>query len=448
MSFRTSLFLAMRYLKPRKSFTSISMALSILGPIIGVAVLIVVVSVMNGFHQQLRQRFFSLSSHILMSRYGQPIENPAKYVEIIEKVNPAFKATPVIQAASIVQVEDKLAALDAEGKHKGKVIYHSFIGVDPKTDPNVTEIRNKCEVKNEGKVLYDFREAFDNLQDGQVICGNRFLMEHGLNIGEKVVVHPIGKLEELIEYDDDGKIKVKELEGGYVPVELSIVGAFSFDMYQFDSSLSVVTLDQAAELKGMDWNQADIIKVKTDDPFRFLDHILTLKKQPELSDFKIWSWRDENLTFFKALQTEKVMMFVLLVLIVIVSAFCVCATLITIVFQKTHEIGILKAIGADPPSIMTIFFIQGSVIGGVGVALGSLIGFFLLHIRNDFLAWLREHTSVLPPELYFFHELPAQIQGRDISIIMISTFVLCILAGGIPALMAMCIAPGKAIKAE
>ena len=125
-----------------------------------------------------------------------------------------------------------------------------------------------------------------------------------------------------------------------------------------------------------------------------------------------------------------------------------CATLITIVFQKTHEIGILKAIGADPFSIMSIFFIQGSVIGGVGVTIGSILGAFLLYIRNDFLALLREHTSVLPPELYFFFELPCHVESKDIGIIIVSTFVLCVLAGGIPALMAMCIAPGKAIKAE
>ncbi len=450
MSLRTSLFLALRYLKPRISFTTVSTALSVLGPIIGVAVLVVVISVMNGFHEEIRSRFFGLSAHIFVDYWGRPIDNHDQLVDELEEMG--LEASPVISTPSLIQLPNQK-----------RIVYHMFNGIDPKTDRDVTEIREKCYVEREVPVydnsgrqldtetrIGDFRDEYDKLKDGEVICGISFLTNNGLKVGDKIVVHPISKLESLIEYKEDGSIEMREMDDAYVPVELKIVGTFSFDMSRFDSDVSMISLDQAADLAGLDWGQAQQIRIKTPDPFLYESYIEQISSSEAFETARVWSWRQENRSFFNALQTEKTTMFVLLVLIVIVSAFCVAATLITIVLQKTHEIGILKALGAAPQTIMSVFFIQGAVIGALGTILGTVLGLIMLQYRNGFLQMMSKlfGLNLLPPELYFFQSLPAKLQWPDILVVDLCTFIICVLAGVFPAIMAMLIQPGRAIKAE
>ena len=439
MRIRTSLYLALRYLKIRRSFTSISTLLSIVGPIIGVAVLVVVISVMNGFHDEIRKRHFGFIAHLLIDNYNEPIDDPDEVLDALSQFD--FQGTPVIEGPVMVQIHKDLKPA-------------ALVGVDTDTDRYVTKIRERCLVEYktiDGEVhTQSFQNAYDNLIDGEIIVGYRFLRQNGLRIGDRIVIHSLGKLKNNIEYREDGSVKFVEAESSYLPEELEVVGVVSFDMADYDSNVIISTLDKAADIKGLAWGQATRIKVKTSDPFQYFNYIPQMYRTPTLSKYQIWSWKEENKQFFAALQMEKTMMFILLVLIVVVSAFCVCATLITIVFQKSHEIGVMKAMGASPMLVTEIFFLQGAIIGTIGVGGGLLLGIFMTHIRNDFLAFVRKvfSSDIMPVDLYFFTELPASIQSSDLSIIAISTMILCIVAGVLPAFMASIISPSKAIKGD
>ncbi|RMD74741.1 MAG: ABC transporter permease, partial [Lentisphaerae bacterium] len=422
MSFRSSLFLAFRYLRPRINLTTVSTFLAILGPVIGVAVLVVVASVMNGFHARIQESFFGFTSHIVISNYNpqKPIPNLDRVMKVLaEQGYPGVSAA--IQTPSLIQM-------------RGQLIYHQFLGIDPQTDRQVTQFFRHCRFDYGGR-SYNFQERYLNLQDGEIICGLNFLIEHGLRIGDRIVVHPLARLQKMIKYEKDGSISLSQEEGTYIPIELRIVGTFHFGMAQLDSMVSLISRDQAAELAGLEWGDATLIKVMTRDPFAYDKEIRRLYGINALDGLSIRSWRDQNETLFQALQTEKAVMLILLVLIVVVSAFCVCATLITIVSQKLHEIGILKAIGADPFSIMNVFLVQGGIIGGLGIVLGTLTGLGLLMIRNDFLNFCRRHFNegLLPESLYFFKNLPAKVEITDLVLINASTFTLCLLAGILPA---------------
>ncbi len=449
MSLRTSLFLALRYLKPRKSFITISMALSVLGPIIGVAVLVVVISVMNGFHREMRKQIFSLTSHLrLRHPLGEPIRDADRLVVRLSELG--FAATPVIQGPVLVQARRKAQPV-------------TLMGIDKRTDPKVTEIRANCLVRRtelDGtKTEHSFVQAYDELQDDQVLIGIKLQRALGLQIGDKLFVHPTGHLENYVRFEETGEARIVQPEEKYVPEELEIAGFFEFGMHQFDSGIIITTIDKAAELMiikqegelvTMDWGDATEIKIKTDDPFKFDIYLEQIYADDMLGEYFTWSWRDDDLGFFDALQTEKVVMFIILVLIVLVSAFCVCATLITVVFQKTREIGIVKAIGGDPLTIMLVFFLQGAVIGAFGIGVGILVGLLMVRLRNVFLELMSGlfGREFLPPALYFFDGLPAEVRTADLTGIGISAFVLCVLAAVVPAMMAMFISPSRAIRSE
>ena len=422
------------------------MLLSILGPVIGVAVLVVVISVMNGFHEKFRKKIFGLTSHLRMNNGGEPIEKPGELIARLEEMG--FKATPVIQGHVLVQARRRASPIP-------------LIGIDNKTDPLVTEIKNNClaEYLSNKNEIIDIADAYDNLQDEEVLVGDGLMRKMGLRIGDKLVVHPTGQLENYVEFREDGSVRVKEPDQKYLPEQLTIAGVFSFGMHQFDSGIIITTLDKASELMtirrgdeliNMDWGQATEIKIKTDDPFKFDIYMKQIKEDPLLQWYHTLSWRQDSLGFFDALQTEKVVMFILLVLIVVVSAFCVCATLITVVFQKTREIGIIKAIGGTPLTVMTIFVIQGAAIGFVGIGGGILLGLGMVAMRNEFLAFMSKclGRNLLPPALYFFDGLPAEVRAVDLGTVGVSAFALCVLAAVLPALMATFISPSRAIRSE
>ena len=481
MSVRASLFLALRYLKLRRSFVSISMLLSILGPIIGVAVLVVVISVMNGFHKRFEDKVFGFTSHLTVSKGGLPIRNADQLVGKLEEMG--FKATPVIQGSVLVQAGRQAQPL-------------TVVGIQTETDRRVTAIRESCLdvyrdeqgrvirvgddhvyprlLQPEGKRPSDARPPapaaddltaqpggaiYDGLEDHQVLVGRGLVKRLGVTVGSKLIVHPTGRLEQYVKFKEDGEIQVVEPDEQYLPEELIVAGIFSYGFPQVDNGLVIVTLDKAAELMtvsdegdplSLGWGDATSIKVRTDDPFKYDVYQRQIVEQPAFSEYYVTSWRNDALGFFDALQMEKTLMIVLLLLIIVAAAFCVCATLITIVLQKTREIGVLKSLGACPATVTGVFLLQGGVIGLLGTAGGILLGLLLVAVRNPFLRLVSRlmGRNVMPSALYFFDELPADVRTHELVVIGVSTYLICILAAVIPALMAMLVRPSRAIRSE
>ncbi|NQZ70635.1 MAG: ABC transporter permease, partial [Lentisphaeria bacterium] len=267
---------------------------------------------------------------------------------------------------------------------------------------------------------------------------------------KKLIVHPTGKLLKMVKINDDGTIDKAGADEKYLPEELEIVALFQVGNHDIDISHIIVNIDKAATMMGLEWGQATSIKVITDDPYDFDKYIKMIQANPAFSHYNVVSWREMNETLFDALQVERSLMFYILIFIVIVAAFCVCATLITIVFQKTREIGILLSCGASKLTVMLIFFIQGGIIGLLGVAGGTALGLYMVWIRNDFLEFLRKHLdiNIFPPDLYKLPQLPAIIDKREIMEINIYAFILCVLSALIPALMAISVKPATALRSE
>ena len=419
-----SLFLAMRYLKPKQSFLSIITFLSILGPILGVAVLIVVISVMAGFNRDIREKILGMQAHIQLKHALEiPIEN---YENILDKLNSmGITCTPVVEGPVLIQTRKQILA--------------KFIkGILPHTEENVSDLYKSV---SEGKY---------EISEDEVLIGKDLALQCNLRIGDKILIHSPDKLNKMIEINDDGAIQQKETQEIYTPEELTIAGFFSMGMYQYDSSILILHIEKAGELFGLDWNSATSIHIRTDEPFNLPPIIDRIEKEMMFSHLIPITWQQSNQRLFGALRVEKNLMFFLLIFIMIVAAFGITATLITIVIQKTREIGVLKAIGASPIDVLMIFIIQGGVVGFTGTTLGTALGLVIIENRNFIAGILAKitGTEIFPKDLYHLSQIPALVQPSDLLAIVISSFFICITGALIPALYAAKLTPVNALKNE
>ena len=186
------------------------------------------------------------------------------------------------------------------------------------------------------------------------------------------------------------------------------------------------------------------------DPFE-LDAVLTgIRDDPAFTSLLTMTWRELNRQIFEALAMEKSMLFFLLMIIVIVAAFTIAGTLITVVIQKTREIGVMKALGASPLTVLGVFGLQGTIVGFVGVSVGTLLGLWIVDQRNQLADRLSQWTGleIFPKELYRFSSIPAHVDRLDIAQITVSAFVICVLAALLPAFYAACMTPSKALHTE
>jgi lipoprotein-releasing system permease protein len=238
------------------------------------------------------------------------------------------------------------------------------------------------------------------------------------------------------------------MEQIYLPEEVTVVGIFSMGLYEYDSSIIVVHLDQAADLFGYQWGNASSIHASVPDPFNLAPIADRLERT--LPGARIVTWQQANRKLFGALRVEKNLMFFLLIFIVIVAAFGIAGTLITVVVQKTKEIGILKAVGMTPGLVARIFLLQGAIIGVIGTALGTALGLTAIHYRNqiaDILARIMG-VEIFPKELYHLSQIPALVKRGDVIIIVGLALAICILASLIPALYASLLSPAMALQEE
>ena len=241
---------------------------------------------------------------------------------------------------------------------------------------------------------------------------------------------------------------MKEVSKVYLPSEFKVVGIFSFGKYDFDKNVLFINLDDADELFGMPWGSATAVYVRTNNPFDLTNELASLRES--FPDMHVLSWQQMNRKFLGVLEVEKNMQFFLLIFIVLVAAFSIANTLITVVVQKTREIGLLKALGAGDGTVLRIFLCQGFLVGAVGTGFGILLGILIIYYRNNILRLLRLITGqeVFPKQFYLFSELPATINPYDLIWIAVISISLCTLGGLIPAWRAARLDPAKALRYE
>jgi len=403
-----SLYLALKYLRPKRTFLSVVTVISVLGVLLGVAVLIIVLSVMSGFDNMWRDKILSFNAHITVTGYGV-IEDADELVERMSKIDGITGVAPYVQGLVFIQ-------------HNDRVHTPMVRGIDPELERTVSKIPESIV---SGKFSVD---------DNDVVIGADLAQRMGVRVGDKILV-----------YSPQTFISADELR---LPEEMIVAGIFSVGMWEFDVGFALTSMDKARELYGMETG-VHAIQVMTKDPYHA--DVAARKIRAALGpEYDASTWMDLNRQLFAALRVEKNMMFFLLIFITVVAAFGIMNTLITVTVQKTREIGLLKALGFSSGSIMRVFFWQGWIQGVIGTACGIGFGLLVLRYRNDLMFFLSErfNMELFPKELYHLSEIPSATSGMDILVIAISVMVICTLAGVVPAYQAARMDPVRSLRYE
>ena len=397
---------------------------------LGVTVLILVISVMTGFDRELRQKVIDFDAHILVGT--EDVLRDWRGLKTKIDNTPGVVATaPYIQGPVIVEFQNRRVA-------------PLIRGVDPVEEEKVIPLRKFIKYGNL------------NLEGDSTVLGIELARKLQANVGDKITVYSPGNLGQILDgikklenaKGDEEKKAIDQLREVILPKELTITGIFETGHYLHDSEYLLVPVYVGQELYGLQ-DGLHGITVRTDDPYsaeRVKQAIEQFLQPPEYAQ----TWIDMNHQFFEAVRLERSVMFFLLFFIVVVAAFGIMSTLITVTVQKRREIGIMKALGANIAQVIWVFLGQGTVVGLFGTLTGLGLGMTLIRYRNEFSQWLATtlHVEVFPREVYQFSAIPAEIIPRDVAIICISAFFICSIAALIPAYFAARLDPVKALRYE
>jgi len=419
-----SLFLATRYLKPKRAFLSVITLVSVLGVTLGVTVLILVLSVMTGFQRELQRKVIGFDAHLKISRDGL-VDHWQKIIKPITAVPEVKRVAPFVEGPVILEFQHRR-------------ITPVMRGIDPDKEANLKKF---------------IKEGTFDLKGDTALVGSEMASLMGLQLGDRITIYSSRNVNEILEELDrvkSGKEKanVDVLRQLVLPTELTVAGIFETGRYQYDSEFLLVPLHIGQELYGLG-DSVHGLSVWTQDADRAnLVQQALRQKLPE--DFAVTTWMDANKQLFDAIAMERHVMFFLLMFIILVAAFGIMNTLITVTVQKTREIGILKALGARTSQIINIFLIQGMVVGFIGVVTGLALGMTLIRWRNEVSDALSSFLGVeiFPRSVYQFSQIPAEIVPSDVALICISAFVICSVAALIPAWIASRMDPVKALRCE
>ena len=422
-----SLFLALRYLKPKRTFLSIITLISILGVTLGVMVLILVISVMTGFERELTRKVVGFDAHLMVSNAGVMDDWP----DVMKQVSADKKVTavaPFVQGPVLVEFQNRRMA-------------PKIRGIDPELEGKVVSIRD-----------FIIAGSFD-LDGDKTVLGSELARTLGASVGDKVNIFSPGNLNQILEELDrvakeGDKTSASALKQMILPTELEVTGIFESGRYLYDSEFVLVPLHIGQEIYNLGGG-AHGLAVKITDPF-LADEVKHELNETLTPPNMALTWIDLNRQLFDAIRMERNVMFFLLLFIILVAAFGIMNTLITVTVQKTREIGIMKALGARTMQIIGVFVAQGIVVGVFGTLTGLLTGITLVQYRNQVSDWLASTLGieVFPRSIYQFSEIPAEVIPKDVAIICISAFIICSLAALIPAWFAARLDPVKALRYE
>ncbi len=419
------IFISLRYLKAKRRQRSLSVitVISIAGVAVGVMALIVVMAVMSGFEFDLRNKILGTNAHIWVLRYGERgIEEPAAALAAIRQV-------PGVTAASPFTYNEVL--LTAGGRTAGTVLR----GVDLASAVQTTDFRKTLQSASPAlrEAIASPRPVFP--PEG-IILGSYLAGSLGVRVGSPVhVLLPLG-----------GDLSPL----GVMPRmrQLTVVGIFQVGFAEFDSKLAMIAIPTAQQLFRMG-SAVSGIEVRVQDIYAAPQVAEAIQARLQFPYFTR-TWMELNRNFFSALRVERIVMFVILTMIVLVAAFGIISTLIMLVMQKRKEIAILKSMGATGTSLMLVFIVQGMIIGAAGTLLGLAAGLLIAGNLDPIVAaveWLFRFKA-FPQEVYLLDRLPSRVLWPDVAAITLTAFVITFLATILPSRQAARVDPVVAIRYE
>lgn len=415
------LFVGWRYTRAKRKnhFISFISLTSMIGIALGVAALIVVLSVMNGFQKELRTRILGVASHLEITGANNKLADWQRVSEFAAKAPHVLATAPYITAQGMLSFDQGV---------RGAIIR----GVVPAAEDQVADIGRHMKAG-----------SLDDLRSGEfgIVLGADLAYALGAQIGDKVVLMaPQGQFTPT----------------GVVPrlKQFTLVGLFQIGMYEYDAGLALIHIEDAAKLYRMGENVSGV-RLKLKDLFEA--PAIAAKMTDQLNrrlnpygNYFVSDWTQQHANFFRAVQMEKRVMFIILTLIVAVAAFNIVSTLVMAVTDKRADIAIMRTFGASPRSIMQIFIVQGAMIGVIGTVLGAVFGILLALNIETIVPFIERLFNIqfLAKDVYYISDLPSDLAWSDVTTIVTVSFILSLLATLYPSYKASRINPAEALRYE
>jgi lipoprotein-releasing system permease protein len=425
MSFE--LFISLRYLRAKRKqiFVSIITFISIAGIFLGVAALIIVLAVMNGFETDLRNKILGINSHIVLMKHTGAMRDYQKVMNEISDVLGVVASTPFIYSQAMIK----------NGGHTSGVILRGMLIDSAFKVINLGKMQEGDINYLSGKDRNSLLLSKDTSTLPGIVIGKELAKNMGVFLFEPVnIISPMGVSTPM----------------GMIPKmkKFIVVGIFDSGFYEYDSTLAYISLKDCQEFLSMG-EQVTGLEIKVDDIYKAN---VVAKSMVRKLGFPFWArnWMEMNKNLFAALKLEKRVMFIILSLIVLVAAFNIICTLIMIVMEKNKDIAILKSMGATSKSIMKIFIYQGLTIGAIGTLMGC-IGGLAVALNLEKVSVFIENLfgfKILPGDVYYLSQLPSQVNYSDVLIIIVGTMLICFLSTIYPSRRASKLDPAEALRYE
>ncbi len=420
-------FVSLRYLRARRKqvFVSIITFISMAGILLGVAALIIVLAVMNGFEKELRDKILGINAHIILMEYTGPMRDYAQVKQSISSVPGVVASTPFIYTQAMLKNGDSVSGIVLRGLSPADA--RDVINLGRMTEGRLENL------SSQGRAEMKLPKAVADVPG--IVLGKELARHVGAFLNDTVhIVSPHGIATPM----------------GMVPrmKKFVVVGIFESGFYEYDSTLAYVSLPDSQEFLGLG-DQVTGLEIKVDNIYKARDIAGEIEKR---LGYPFWArdWMKMNRNLFAALRLEKRVMFIIVSLIVLVAGFNIICTLIMVVMEKTKDIAILKSMGASSKSIMKIFMFQGVIIGGIGTLLGTILGLAISWNIGSISRGIENlfGFKILPGDVYYLSELPSLVNYEDVAIIVIGSLLTSLLATIYPSRNASKLDPAEAIRYE
>ncbi len=407
-------FVSLRYLrgKRRLGFLSLRSVVSAGGVFLGAFVLVIALSIANGFEKEVRDRIVGTLAHAKILRYhGGSIIGYDSLLQVVESHSGVKAAAPFIEIKGGVEYDQIQEAV-------------LVTGIDPDRERAVTDLANAI-VYGE----FELDSAVSNRDRALpgILVGLGLADKLGVRQGSEIVVGTLVSV--------NGQIDPTPRMARFV-----VTGIFETGMYEYDLNLVYVSIESAQGLAAI--SGVDGLKLRTADLFRADEIALSVRDRLGGYPYRFTDWKSQNKSLFKWMQLEKLIIFVVISLIMVVAAFNIISSLVMMIYEKRREIGILMSMGTTARAIMRIFMFNGAVVGFIGSSLGAALGVAVCY------AQYRWQFIPLPGDIYFINKLPVLIKAFDVVAVYLAANVICVLAASYPAWRASRMLPAESIRYE